>query len=80
MQDRRMNVRHIVSVLDGMKSNLVGRSMDQSPFDPAPRHPDRKSKDVVIATIGSLRTGCPSKFACKQDNGGFEQASPFEIL
>ena len=40
LENRGMNVGHIVPVLDRMETNFVRRSVSDPPFDAAAGHPD----------------------------------------
>src|SRR5437764_624630 len=44
-QDRRMNVRHIVTILHGVKAKFVRAAVDHAAFDPAPGQPRGKAVD-----------------------------------
>ena len=63
-----MNIRHVMTVLNGVKTNLVGRAVNQSPLDSASRHPDRKSIDVMVATIRPLSARRSAEFAGEHHN------------
>ena len=39
-EDRRMNISHVVSVLDGMEADFIGRAVSDATFDSAASHPD----------------------------------------
>ena len=54
MQDRGVDVGHVVAVLDGVKAQVVGRAVDDAPLEPAAGHHDRESKRVVVAAVGPL--------------------------
>ena len=75
-----MDVGDVVRILCGMKADLVGRSMSDTTFKPAAGHPDREPVRMVIATIGSLRAGCAAKLSRKDNDGLFQQSSPFQVL
>ena len=63
-----MNICHVMTVFNGVETNLVSRSMDQTTLNSASRHPDRKSIDVMISTICPLCTWCPAEFAGEHHN------------
>ena len=69
MQNCGMQVMDIHPVFDGVNSDVIGRTVSQSPLDTAPRHPDRKPGMVVIPTLGSLGGGSATEFAPPQDQG-----------
>src|SRR5262245_59240364 len=56
LQQRRVNVGHIMPILDRVKPNLVGRAMHHALLQPTPGHPDGEAKDVMIPAIRALRT------------------------
>ena len=43
-----------MAIFDGVKSNLIGRAVDNATFNSAACHPDGESIDVVIAAVSSL--------------------------
>jgi len=65
LQDRGMNIRYIVAVLDGVEADFVGRPMGDAAFDAAAGHPDREAIGMMIATIGPLRGGRPTNSFAK---------------
>ena len=54
MQDRGVHVSHIVWVFDGMESNFIRGSVNDSAVQTTTSHPDAKHIRMVIATGGSL--------------------------
>ena len=52
-----MNIGDVVTILDGVKADLVGRAMHDSPFQAAAGHPDGEPEDVMVAAVGVLRAG-----------------------
>ncbi len=72
VKNRGMNVGDIMAIFDGMKTDLVSRPMDHSAANSASGHPYRESKNMMIPSIGSLRTRRASEFRSKDDERFFE--------
>jgi hypothetical protein len=51
VQDRGMDVGHIVTLLDGVKTNLVGGAVDDTAADAAARQPGTEALRMVVAAI-----------------------------
>src|SRR6266699_3670264 len=49
MQDRRVNVRNVVAVLDRVKAKFVGQTVDDSALNARARQPGAKSLRMMIA-------------------------------
>jgi hypothetical protein len=62
-----------------MESNWVRGADHFAAFDPAPRHPGRKSVGVVIAALFPLHHRRATKLSYANHQGTFEQASLFQI-
>ena len=54
VQQRGVDVRHVVTIFDGVVADLVGRAVDDSPLDPAAGHPDREPIRMMIAAVFSF--------------------------
>jgi len=80
LQDRGVDVGDIVPVLYGVETDFIRHSMDDAPFDSTAGHPDGKTVDVVIASIGTLRSWRLAEFAGKQHNGRIQQATLLQVL
>lgn len=63
MQDRRVDVSHIVRILHGMKSQLIGRAVDYPFPDSGSRQPNREAMRMMFPS-----RACPAP--------GFEPRSP----
>src|SRR5205814_8979392 len=75
-----MNVRYIMSVLHGVKTDLIGRTVNHAGLEPGSRHPDAKAVNVVIPAIRPLGTGRASELGGKEDNGFLDKAAAFEVF
>ena len=53
-QDRGVDVGYVVTVLDRVEADFVGRAVCDTPFDTTTRHPDREAVRVMIAAVRSL--------------------------
>ena len=72
MQDRGVDVGDVVSVLDGVEPDLVGRAVDKPTLDPAARHPDGEAVDVMVAAVAPLRSRCATELTREEDDGRIE--------
>ena len=74
VQDRGVDVGHVVAIFDGVEADLVGRAVDDAPLDAAAGQPGAEALRVVVAAVGlgrpaNGRTRCPrrrsSRRACR---------------
>jgi len=79
MQDRRVNIRHIVSVGHGVKAQLVRSAMLDATPNASARQPGAESLRMMI-TPGTLGAGRSSKFGSKDNQRVVQQAALFQIL
>ena len=54
MQQSRMDIGHIMAILDSMKSDLIGSTMRDTAANTTSGHPNAESIGMVIATISML--------------------------
>ena len=80
LENRCMDIGHIVPVFDSMEADLVSLAVYDSTSDPAAGHPDGEAIDVMIAAVASLRAGCPAKFAGKHHDRRLQQPALLEIV
>ncbi len=80
LENGGVDVGHVVPILDGVESDLVGRSVHDSPFQPSAGHPDREAEDVMISSVRTLRTGGAAELGGEHDQRLVEQAAAVEIL
>ena len=80
LENRSMNVGHIVPMLDRVEADFISRSMHDPAFQSAASHPDREAVGVMIAAVGSLRGGSSTKLGGEDHDRGIEQAALFKIL
>src|SRR5688572_24196266 len=62
VEDRGMNIRHIVRMLRGVESQLVRRAVNGASLDAAACHPHAEAIRMVVAAIGSLRARRATEF------------------
>src|SRR5260221_12823298 len=55
VQDRGVNVRDVVTVLDSVKTKLVGLAVYDAALDAAASQPDRKTVGMMVAAVGPFR-------------------------
>ena len=79
VEDRGVDVRDVMAVLDGMEAELVGGAVDESPPDSAAGQPDREAVVVVVAAVGPLRAGCPTELGRPDDDRLIEQPPALEV-
>src|SRR6185437_12017825 len=73
VQHGRMQIVNRYFVFDGFVTILIGRAISHPAFGSASSHPNRKSKWVMVAPIGTLRKRSASEFARPNDQGVLEQ-------
>ena len=56
VQQRGVDIRHVMTVFDGVEAKLVGRTVDDSSLDPTAGHPCREAEGMMIAAVPSLRS------------------------
>ncbi len=74
-----MNVRHIVTILTGVKTDFVRSTMHHSALQSSAGHPNAETEDMVIATIGALRSRRSAEFGGKHDNRFIQQTSALQV-
>lgn len=80
VQQRRMDVRYVVRILDGVEAQLICRAMDDAAFDAATREPDAEAVGMMVAPVRALRAGRAAKFRGEDNDGFVEQAAAFQVL
>ena len=55
--DRRVNVGHVMTVLDRVKAEFISGPVDRSPLDSSAGQPHAKAERVVISTTVILPAG-----------------------
>ena len=79
MQDRRMQVMHRADVFDGMHSQVIGRSVNRTPFDATSGKPDRKPFGMMVASVASRRMRSSTKFTRPDNQRLFKKSSLFQV-
>ena len=79
MEQCGVDIGDVVSVLDRVEPQFVGRSVDHSTLDPASGHPDREPVVVVISAVLALGTGRASELAGPDHDGFVEQSSLLQV-
>ena len=69
-----------IRLLDGLHAQLVGRAVDEAPFDAAAGQPHREPQAVVIATLGPFGIRRPAEFTAPDHQRVFQQAAGFQVL
>ena len=54
VEHRRVDIGHIMAVLNGVKPEFIGRPMCHPAADPAAGHPDGEPERVVVASVAML--------------------------
>ena len=78
-QQRGMQVCHVHSPFNGVNSIFIGRAVRKALLDARASKPHRISRDIVIASIGTLRGWQSTEFATEQDQRVVQHPSLFEI-
>ena len=78
-EQRRVDVGDVVRMLDGVKADLVGRTVDDAPLEAAAGHPDRKAVRMMVAAVPALRAGSAAEFGGEDHDRLVQQAAAFEI-
>ena len=76
---RRVDVGHVVRMLDGMEADFVGRAVNDAPLEAAAGHPDRKAVRMMIAAVVALRARRAAEFGGEDDDRLVQQAAALEI-
>ena len=61
-----MDIGHVVAMLHGMKADFIGRTVHDSPLESTTSQSHRKTKDMMVSSLGTLRTGRTAKLGGKQ--------------
>ena len=80
VEDRGVDVGDVVAVLDGVEADLVGRAVDDAALQAAAGHPDGEAEDVMVAAVGTLRTGRATEFGGEDHECFIEQPAAIEVL
>src|SRR5258708_37818361 len=80
VQQRRLQIGNAHPVDRSFVSEIVGRSMDQTAFEPAAGKPQTERIAIVVSSIGVLSGGQPSKFASPHHKRAVEQSTALEVL
>src|SRR5262245_10033810 len=75
-----MDVRHVMTLLDGVEADLVGRSVNDAALDAAARQPHRETVRMMVPAVGILRPRRATKLRRPDDEGIVEHAALFQIL
>ena len=75
MKNRSVDVRYVVTVFYGVKSDFVCRAMDGAALDAAAGHPHGETVGVMIAAIGTFRSRCASKLGREDDDRVVKQTA-----
>src|SRR5581483_3598430 len=62
VEHRGVHISYVVSVLHSVKSELVGRAVNDAALDTRACHPNRKSIWIMVAAVGAFSPGCPAEF------------------
>ncbi len=75
-----MDIGDIMTVLDGMETNLVSFAVGDAALDAAAGQPHREAENVMIAAIRTLRAGRAAKLRGEDNQRFIEQAAALQIL
>ena len=79
VEDCRVPVVDVQTVLDGPVADLIRRSVAQTALHTAASHPDRVAFVVVIATVAALRIRRAAKLARPHHKRVFQHATRLQI-
>ena len=79
VQQSRVDIGHVMTILDGVEAELVGRAMDDAPLDPAAGHPGREAERMMVAAVSPLRSRRPAELGRPDDDRIVQQPALFEI-
>jgi hypothetical protein len=79
VQDRGMDVGHIVPILNRMKAELIGGSVHCAALDAAAGHPDGEGEGMVVASVGALRARRAAKLGGEDYECFIEQPATIEV-
>ena len=75
VQDCRVQIVNVVTILNSLVAKLVSGSHVDAPLDPSPDEPPGECVGVVVTTAaGALRIRGAAKFPATDDQRLFEQA------
>src|SRR5262245_34179367 len=81
MKHSGMDIGHVVTILNRVKSQFVGCAMSDSTLDSGSCHPDGKAERVVIApTPGAFHPRGASEFRAPDDDRLIQQSPLLQIL
>ena len=67
VQDRGVNIVHVIRLLDSTQTNFVGRANGLTGLYTAARHPYSEAPGIVVAPIASLVERSTAKFSTPND-------------
>ena len=85
MQHRGMQIMNTGRLVDSLKANVIGCSVDRAALDPTASQPHAEAPVIVIATglrfavSGEFDRRSPTKLASPQDQRILKQTSLFQI-
>ncbi len=84
MQDGGVNVGDVMSISQGMITQLIGRAVDVAAFEARAREPDSETVGMMIAAIDTagaeFETRGAAELGAEDDERFVEQAALFEVL
>jgi hypothetical protein len=80
LQDGGVDVGDVMPIGHSVEADFVSGSMDCATFDSTSSHPAAETVDMMIATIGALRTGCAAEFRGEYDECFIEQSALCKIF
>ena len=79
IQQRGMEVMHMHRVFDGMKSEIIRRSISQTTFNTSARHPHRECRRMMIAAVAIFDRWRSPKFRAPDNQRVFQHSSLLQI-
>ena len=84
LKNCRVDIRDVVTRLDGVEPEFVGCSVDESTFDSSTSKPDGKAMWVMIAPIGAASTSLDgwraAKFRTEDNQNVVQHSAAFEVF
>src|SRR5262249_35062049 len=78
VRNRGVDVGDVVAVRNGMKTDLVGRTVDHASLDASAGQPGTEALGMVVAAVG-LGAGRPAEFRAPDNNRLVEHSPSLEV-
>src|SRR5262245_59391432 len=74
-----VDVGDIMAMLGGVETELIGRAVDDASFDAAAGERDGEAVRMMVAAVGSLRSGRAAELCADDDNRLVEEPALFKV-